>query len=359
MSRTVSGRPVRFFVVLMGGWTIMRLGSAASSMLWPASVQETSPLIRPVAAHRGIVPMGRQEAAAATSSPWFGSVMHPPSAKPGATLPAPLHKSAGTSVRRARHGSGDMFSLALQSHAAGPAPAKPDASASPSLAPAVPLTLPGQTQPDRWRGSAWLLWRDGSASGADIVTAGRLGGSQVGVRVDYDLSLASAGRVSAYGRASAALNRPASPEAAIGLAWQPSRAIPISIAAERRIALGKGARDANALLAVGGFGPTPIVAGLEAEAYAQAGLVGFHNRDLFADGKLSLLSPIARLPIRLGASLSGGAQPGVERLDIGPEMQLRLPLPQVAARLRLEWRERVAGRASPPSGLAVTLGADF
>jgi hypothetical protein len=223
----------------------------------------------------------------------------------------------------------------------------------------VPLAAPGQHGSDRWRVSGWLLWRDGSASRANIVTAGRLGGSQAGLRLDYDLTPGSAGRAAAYGRATAALNRPASPEGALGIAWQPLRAIPVSIAAERRIALGKGARDANALLAVGGFGPTPLVSGIEAEAYAQAGMVGFHRRDLFADGKFSLLSPISQSPLRLGASLSGGAQPGVERLDVGPEVQLRLPLPHAAARLSIEWRERVAGQASPPSGLAVTLGADF
>jgi len=102
-----------------------------------------------------------------------------------------------------------------------------------------------------------------------------------------------------------------------------------------------------------------MILGLEAEAYAQAGVVGFHRGDLFADGKFSLFSPIGRSPLRLGASVSGGAQPGVERLDVGPEVQVRLPLPRLATRLSVEWRERIAGQALPSSGLAVTLGADF
>lgn len=87
--------------------------------------------------------------------------------------------------------------------------------------------------------------------------------------------------------------------------------------------------------------------------------MGFRSRDFFADGKLSLLSPIRRTPLKLGASLSGGAQPGVERLDMGPELQVRLPLVPVAARIGIEWRERIAGRAAPASGPAITLGADF
>ena len=55
----------------------------------------------------------------------------------------------------------------------------------------------------------------------------------------------------------------------------------------------------------------------------------------------------------------GGAQPGVERVDIGPEMQIRSPLPNIPARIAVEWRERIAGRAAPSSGLAITLAADF
>lgn len=114
-----------------------------------------------------------------------------------------------------------------------------------------------------------------------------------------------------------------------------------------------------AVMAVGGFGPTPIALGMEAQAYAQAGIVGFRQRDAFIDGKLSLLAPVQNTALRVGAAISGGAQPGVERLDIGPEIQVRLPLHPIAARLSIEWRERVGGRAAPASGLALTLGADF
>ena len=125
------------------------------------------------------------------------------------------------------------------------------------------------------------------------------------------------------------------------------------------IALDTQARDAFALLLVGGFGPRPIAGPIEASLYAQTGMVGLHKRDLFIDGKFSLLAPVKGRPLRVGLSLSGGAQPDVERLDIGPEIQFRLPLPAIAARIGIEWRERVAGQAKPASGLAVTLAADF
>ena len=194
----------------------------------------------------------------------------------------------------------------------------------------------------------------------DIASVGRLGGSQAGVRIDYDFTPAARSRTIAYVRATAALNRPASPEAAIGVALQPARTVPVSIAAERRIALGSGGRNANAVMVVGGFGPSPVGdSPLLAEAYAQAGMVGLHRRDAFIDGKFSLLSPVGTSPLRIGGALSGGAQPGVARIDIGPEVQFRLPLPQIATRISVEWRERIAGRAAPASGLAVTLAADF
>lgn len=174
-----------------------------------------------------------------------------------------------------------------------------------------------------------------------------------------DLNPGSSYRIAPYARVTAALGHPTAPEAALGLAYQPARRLPVSLALERRIALGKGARDAMAVMAVGGFGPTPVVAGLSAEAYGQAGIVGFRAHDRFLDGKISLMSPVERLPLRVGASLSGGAQPGIHRVDVGPEVQLQLSLPSAPARLSMEWRERIAGSARPASGLAITLAADF
>lgn len=164
--------------------------------------------------------------------------------------------------------------------------------------------------------------------------------------------------MTAYARATRALERPAAPEAAVGLALRPSDAIAFSLAVERRAALGQGGRNAMTAMAVGGFGPTRLLPGIDAEAYAQTGLVGFRRRDAFVDGKLSLTTPVQG-PLHIGAALSGGAQPGVERLDIGPEMRVRLPLPNLSARIGVEWRERVIGRAAPASGLAITLAADF
>nr|WP_301286956.1 hypothetical protein [Sphingobium sp. OAS761] len=227
----------------------------------------------------------------------------------------------------------------------------------PAMGPPLPAPLGAAT--DRWQASAWLLWRPDHSDVTDIATAGRLGASQAGTRIAYRLTAGAHAPASAYARASVALEQPAAPELAAGIALQPDSAIPVSIAAERRIALGKGGRDAFALMAVGGFGPTPVTAGIAADGYAQAGVVGLRQRDIFVDGKLSLLHPLPGTGLRIGATLSGGVQPGIGRLDIGPEIRLRLPLPRMPARLSVEWRQRVAGHARPVSGLAVTIAADF
>lgn len=228
---------------------------------------------------------------------------------------------------------------------------------APTVSP-PPLSAARSTK-DRWRAGAWILWRRGSSLDNPAVPTGQLGGSQAGLRLDYDIAPHAASRMTAYGRLTGALQRPAAPEAAVGLSIQPSHTVPITFAVERRIALGTGGRNANAVMAVGGFGPTPIAPSVTAEAYAQTGIVGFRQRDAFIDGKFSLTTPLSGTPFRLGAALSGGAQPGIGRLDIGPELQFHLPLSQANARLSVEWRERIAGHARPGSGLAITLAADF
>lgn len=347
---TARGRPVRFFAFFMGGWVILRV---ASTMI-DGDIEKLSPLQpEPVAAAEPITP--QTERVASTSS----ATIRPHAAQ--SSVRKPFFASEKTVVTMAA--ISEPASTPKYAPAPEPMmekgerdPSKPSGQPAP---PAFPLASVTNPQPDRWHASAWLLWREGSGNTRDLVTAGRLGGSQAGLRIDYDMTPESVSRAALYGRVSTALNRPAQPEGALGVTWQPVRSVPLAIAGERRIALGDGARNANAVFAVGGFGPRPVLGNVEAEAYAQAGMVGFNRRDLFADGKLSLLTPVTRTPARTGISLSGGAQPEVARLDIGPEVQLRLPLPRAASRLSIEWRERVAGRAAPSSGLAVTLGGDF
>lgn len=356
MIGAVHSRPLRFLLLMMLSWVGLRVASEQLPRIGPspAPLAAASPVLAAWTPQTGkrSTPSGR-----ATIVALFPPALIPVP-PPSPSLPAParrpdianrpdasidllqfIHFSVGFANRRYGTSSIDV--------AAFPATASPP----PSLS-----SLPAQ---DRWRASSWVLWRDGSTVPSDAAAVGRLGGSQAGIRVEYLLSDRGSARMTAYGRLTSALQRPAAPEAAAGVAFQPVHTIPVTIAAERRIALGAGARNATAIMAVGGFGPMPVAKGLEAEAYAQAGVVGLRRTDLFMDGKMSLLAPVRGAPVRVGAALSGGAQPGVSRLDASPELQLRLPLPNANARMSLEWRQRIAGDARPASGLALTLGADF
>lgn len=350
MTPAVNGKPLRFFLMLMMAWIGIRLASQPSPISLPTTLAQSS--------HAAAITSVRRPHAATINN----AIRLVERGAAGISYVQPSHNLPQSAkariVMKPAAGGAPVdpanFNAALtdRRHADNTTPDNPG-SAQPH-----PLPFHSTITPDRWHGSAWTLWRPGGRD-ADIANLGRLGGSQAGLRIDYVLTPTSQSPATVYARATIALQRPASREAAIGLAFQPTRAIPISLAIERRIALGTGARNANAAMAVGGFGPTPVAPGLVAEGYAQTGIVGFNRRDAFIDGKISLLSRITGSPFKVGGALSGGAQPGVERIDIGPEVQLRLPLPMVPARIGLEWRERIVGRAAPASGFALTLAADF
>ena len=353
MRKEPGGRPLRFFALLAIGWTAIRLASL------PAPADMT-PAALPALAARAVAPT---VAASAISSAI---------ANRHTVAPTVIAQRGAISIRRAMDDDGMIVDLmhfihisnAFANRHYGGTAATPAGGGFAMAGPVqptplpVPLPSPPTSAADRWRASAWTLWRPGG-SGEDIARLGRLGGSQAGVRIDRDIVDAGHYRLAAYARATTAFQRPVAPEAALGLSFQPDRAIPVTMAVERRAAIGEGGRNATAAFVTGGFGPAPIKAGIEATAYAQAGVVGIRRRDAFIDGKLSLLAPLAGQLLRLGGTVSGGAQPGVHRVDIGPEVQVRLPLPKTNARLSVEWRERIAGRAVPSSGLAITLAADF
>jgi len=229
-----------------------------------------------------------------------------------------------------------------------------------SRPPTIPHS-PAQTtpnKPQRWSASAWLFWRErGNNNG--IGSAGQLGGPQAGGRVERRLT--NTIPVAAYGRASSALRRPHAPEASLGIAIKPvAGRIPVTLGIERRFALDAYGRNAFALVAASGLNPTPITDTLIAEGYVQAGLVGFSRADPFIDGRISLGAAVGtKKNILAGLSVSGGAQPRVSRLDIGPMVQWRLPIKTINSRLTVEWRQRIAGNARPGSGLTATLASDF
>jgi hypothetical protein len=206
--------------------------------------------------------------------------------------------------------------------------------------------------------SGWAIAR-GGGGGASLAGAGQLGGSQAGLRASYGLDKTRS--IALFGRASSPLSSPGGREVALGIDWQPLRDVPVRIAAERRQSIG-GGRNAFGLGLFGGINPTRLGHGFSLDAYGQAGVVGVRRRDGYIDGAIRIergLADVGGMQIAVGAGSWGGIQPGVRRLDIGPQIVARVPVAGARLRIGLDWRQRVAGNARPGSGPALSIGTDF
>ncbi len=123
----------------------------------------------------------------------------------------------------------------------------------------------------------------------------------------------------------------------------------------RKDSSGRNGRSAFSLLVYGGVSDAKVAGPVVVDAYGQAGVVGGHSTDLFADGSLRLSVEPAR-GVKIGAGAWGAAQPDAERFDVGPTASIRIT-PWAA--LQADWRFRIAGDAAPGSGPTVTLATDF
>jgi len=234
---------------------------------------------------------------------------------------------------------------------------------SPSFtAPDAPVVSdePESARPtSRWSGTAWLFGRKG-ADAESLATTGQLGGSQAGARLRWRVNSDGPAITALTARISTPLEQRNAAEASIGAEWHPLRGKPLWVAVERRVALGKAARNAWSGYVAGGIWKPDLPLGTIAEGYVQAGLVGAKSRDLFADGGLRLSKPIADEDgVRAGVGIWGAAQPGVSRVDVGPQMIVPVAVDTQRFSISIDLRVRVAGNAAPGSGLAVTLGTDF
>lgn len=204
---------------------------------------------------------------------------------------------------------------------------------------------------DRLQLSAWALLR-GSPGPGSLATGGALGGSQAGARLTYRFSPALAASL----RSSSSAGGVRGAEVAAGVRWQPMQSIPITFTAERREGLGRfGGRSAFALFAEGGLYQRPLFAGFQLDAYAQGGVVGARQRDLFFDGGATVTRPVWR-NFSAGFGVWGGVQPGLYRVDAGPRVSLAV---RRGIRLHADYRQRLTGNALPDSGPALTIAADF
>ena len=195
-----------------------------------------------------------------------------------------------------------------------------------------------------------------SDSAASLATGGQLGGSQIGMRIFYT---PGPHMLAITARVSTPLSQPVGREAAVGVALKGRN---VGLIVEQRFSLAKGGRDDPAVFAYGGVSDVKLGHGIKLDGYAQTGVVGIKNPSAFIDGAVRVERPVLttdEASLSIGAGAWGGAQPGVARLDVGPQVVARLNVGETNLRVSAEWRQRVAGDAAPASGPAVTVGFDF
>lgn len=223
--------------------------------------------------------------------------------------------------------------------------------------------------PGRWSLDAWAFWRQGS--NAAPVSQGRVpiyGASQAGAVLQFRLVPGARRDLRLYARAYRALVQGGESELALGTSLRPVPAVPLRLAGEVRYTdtpFGTSLRPAAYVVTE--IAPVPLPYGARLEAYGQAGWVGGVGRTAFADGQASITAALPQitrvtdntLRVSLGAAAWGGAQRDAQRLDIGPTLRFDLAIGAVPARVSVDWRERIVGRAAPYSGLTATLSTSF
>lgn len=329
--------PLRFLMIVVGGWVCFR-GALLGTAWWSERPES------------GV--------ASAASRPAFASVEPLAVSRPSAVPPTfllqdirslPLKRGGAAPFSFAANGT----SVYHYSPESWPLVAAPEVASIAAPAPAHPIALSAPAPEEaRWSASAWLFVREaGMAPG--LAPGGTLGGSQAGGRISYRLNAGAARPLALSLRAYVPLGAPAAAEVAVGIDWKPVAGLPVHMLVERRQAVGDQGRSGFSATAYGGVsdaraGPFRI------DAYGQAGVVGARSGDLFADGSAKFSIPVGRM--KLGAGAWGAAQPGVSRLDVGPQASVRLP---ANLTLAADWRFRAAGNAAPASGPTLTLSTDF
>lgn len=267
-------------------------------------------------------------------------------------------------------------------HAVADMPARPPAAGSilpqtgrpdTELAPAAPgnPSMPPATVPQpgadrqRWTLTSWLFVRpDALATGLPSALApgqAQLGGTQGGLRAA--LRLDRSGRLELHARLVTSGSDLSGAEAAAGLTWQPLARLPVHLSVERREpVVGGGGRSAFAAFASGGVSDVALPGRFRLNGYGAAGVVGARRRDLFAEGSATAhrhVSEAGPVSVEAGGGIWAAAQPGATRVDAGPSLRLRLATGTVQPVLSIDWRQRLAGDATPASGVAITLASDF
>jgi hypothetical protein len=333
---TDPSRPVRAIVGVLGGWTAVRAAMLLPSDAAAVDHVRVSPIADGPKPTQPLIP---------------ADIWTPPPPAPQVTLAlddnAPVARGHAVAIALDEPTTATGASVgAPVIHRASAQEIRPGPEALPPLL---------SSSVKRFSGSAWALSRSDGA-GSSLANGGQLGGSQVGARIFYTPGPQA---LALTARFSAPLASPRGREASVGVALRGKN---VGLIVEQRFALDKGGRDAPSVTAYGGVSEVQLGYGIRLDGYAQAGVVGIRHPQGFVDGAIRLETTVAQdrgSRLSAGLALSGGAQPGVSRLDIGPQLVARLPVGNTALRVSAEWRQRVAGNAAPGSGPAVTVGFDF
>jgi len=209
---------------------------------------------------------------------------------------------------------------------------------------------PRRFLPERLSLSSWAMMRNQAGSDS-LASNGMLGGSQAGMRLLWRFNP----NLAASFRTSAPVNSQRGVEAALGVRYQPFTQWPVAVTLERRYAFKDYGQNAFALFAEGGLYGRPLPWNSTLDAYFQGGVVDFNSPDWFVDGQAAVTRPVWR-NLSAGFGAWGGAQPGLNRLDIGPRVSLRVGQ---RMRVHLDYRYKLLGNAQPGSGGVVTIAGDF
>lgn len=372
----MSGAAVRFLFVAVAGWAVLRgatLGALPGAEAFPFAKADAAPPRLASTSFPPVEPVAAAPTAMQPDYPPYGPYQHYAGQPQPQTVPVPVYYYPAYAPAR---------TVQVPLPPAQPQQAEPAAAEAPpefyapiprldewqmagistpalptwrgpSSAPAViPVPHLPADRLDRLQLSAWTLLRGRSGTGA-LASGGTLGGSQAGARLTYQFDP----RIAASLRSTSPVGGSRGGEVAAGVRLTPFPSIPFALTAERRQAIGRYStgRSAFAVFVEGGVYQKPVGWNFSLDGHAQAGVVDFRDRDLFADGALAISRPVWG-PISAGVGAWGGYQPGLYRVDVGPRVSYRVR-PNIS--VHFDYRQRVAGTAFPASGPAVTLGANF
>ena len=191
---------------------------------------------------------------------------------------------------------------------------------------------------------------------------GQYGASQAGAILTYRLTGHEKRNLSAFVRASTALSSAGEEEIAVGMRVKPLAEIPISLFAEQRVGAGAFRNRGTAFYLAGGTGPERFLFDTSLESYGQAGYIFAEDSSYFFDASATVQRKIlerGNYKITAGGGIWAGGQEGLRRLDLGPRVNLYVPVGELEMRFSLDWRQRVGGNAVPDSGVALTATTGF